>query len=380
MRLIHTANILLDRSYAGIPLPSTVANTCRARRREVLENIIQRAASWPADAVLIAGNLFEHDRVTPETLTFLRQTLAGAGVPVLIAPGPRDPFAHDSPYARMPWPDNAVVFDAPSWRSVTLDDASLTVHGFAAVSMATPPALPPLAPSADGRRHIALAYGWSAPGDEALPPHPLGGAVGYAALGKTAQARVIPSFPVHAAASPEPTGFEDEGAGAYLEIEWTDDEVIVTPVECGRTSFLRWAIDTATTPAWADLEQALLARTEADAETVLEVVLTGPMPVAWQEGLSEARETLRERVLHLRWLDDTEPAEDWEARAAEDSVAGDFFREINQALADAEGPQAAQLRRARAHGWGAIEGTPLPPRLPVANPPGDEDPSGDDEA
>src|SRR5690606_9137712 len=116
MRLIHTANILLDRAYADIPLPSAVGNACRARRREVFENIIQRAVSWPADAILIAGNLFEHDRVTPDTLTFLRQTLASAGAPVLIAPGPRDPFAHDSPYARMPWPDNVIVFDAPQWR------------------------------------------------------------------------------------------------------------------------------------------------------------------------------------------------------------------------------------------------------------------------
>lgn len=362
MRLIHTANALLDRSYAGIPLPAAVGNACRARRREVLENIIQRAASWPADAVLIAGNLFEHDRVTPETVTFLRQTLGGAGVPVLIAPGPRDPFAHDSPYARMPWPENVVVFDTPAWRSVALERVPLTVHGLAAVSMAEPDILPALSPEPDGRTHVALAHGWAADPEAGLPPHPLRGALAYAAFGMPTLARTEPAGRVEAAPAPEPGTFDDADAGAYLEIETDGAEITVMRVACGRMRFLRRRIDASSIQDEGELLDALTRHPDADADTILEVVLRGPVPPEWLPGIGATRGLLTERVAHLRWIDETEPDHDWDALANQGTVAGDFYREVTAALTDADRAQVAHLRRARAQGWAAFQGECLPLR------------------
>src|SRR5437879_1317577 len=107
MKLIHTSDLQLDCSFAASGLPPAQANKCRQGLRDALTRILRRAREWPADAVLVAGDLFEHGRVSPDTLQFLRREFeALRPIPIFIAPGNQDPFTGDSPYAVEPWPAN----------------------------------------------------------------------------------------------------------------------------------------------------------------------------------------------------------------------------------------------------------------------------------
>jgi len=117
IRLIHTADIHLDSCFAGTGMRAGFGNRRRQNLRDVLTSIVARAGDWPADALLIAGDLFEGDRISHDTTQFLSGLFESIPhVPVFIAPGNHDPFTPDSPYATMTWPENVAIFDSPQWQ------------------------------------------------------------------------------------------------------------------------------------------------------------------------------------------------------------------------------------------------------------------------
>ena len=132
MKLVHTADIHMDASFAGLAMPSSFGNRRRQSLRDVFHTIVERAGDWPADALLIAGDLFEHTRVSRDTLSFIvAEFQAIHHVPVFIAPGNHDPYQSDSPYAMESWPDNVHIFTEPAWRCHSVLEGRLAVHGFA---------------------------------------------------------------------------------------------------------------------------------------------------------------------------------------------------------------------------------------------------------
>ena len=130
MKLIHTADIHLDASFAASGLPLGFGNRRRQALRRVFERILTRAQAWPADAVLIAGDLYDHRRISRDTIAFLREQFERIRpIPILIAPGNRDPFTPASPYASEAWPANVFIFGEPRWTAHELHHVPLTVHG-----------------------------------------------------------------------------------------------------------------------------------------------------------------------------------------------------------------------------------------------------------
>lgn len=109
MRLVAFSDLHLDAPFArGGP---ALVRLRRAALREALIGVAQLATSVDADAVLCAGDLFEHDRVSPDTAELLRRTFAElAPTPVLLAPGNHDWFGASSIYATTAWSSNVHVF------------------------------------------------------------------------------------------------------------------------------------------------------------------------------------------------------------------------------------------------------------------------------
>lgn len=112
-----------------------------------LGRALDLAAARGAHFVLVAGDLFEARHVRQGTLVRLADTLDGARVPVLIAPGNHDALTADSPYLVRPWPANVHVF-GPEPTAMRLGD--VTIWGAGLVS---------------GRDHRGRLDGFSAPRD-----------------------------------------------------------------------------------------------------------------------------------------------------------------------------------------------------------------------
>jgi DNA repair exonuclease SbcCD nuclease subunit len=87
LRVLHTADVHLDSDGYGDPAQQ-VAH--RERERRVFQQIVDRALSDEVDLVLIAGDLFDHNRAADETVAFVRAELDRLRQPVVILPGNHD--------------------------------------------------------------------------------------------------------------------------------------------------------------------------------------------------------------------------------------------------------------------------------------------------
>jgi len=155
MKLLHFADLHLDAPFAWAP--PEAARLRRRNRRESLTRILELANGERCDAILAAGDLFEVDRVRPDTLEFLRSSFAGVGIPVYLAPGNHDWLSSASPYLTVQWPANVHVFTEARLQPVTLRDG-LTLWGAAHRAPAnTPNFFAGFHPDRGGV-HIALAH------------------------------------------------------------------------------------------------------------------------------------------------------------------------------------------------------------------------------
>jgi DNA repair exonuclease SbcCD nuclease subunit len=128
VKLLLFADLHLDAPFAWAR-PET-ARLRRANRRETLTRILALADAERVDAVLCAGDLFEHDRVTPDTIAFLQSSFARTDRRIVLAPGNHDWYSPRSPYAVTDWSPNVHLFTETSLAALTLADG-VTLWGAA---------------------------------------------------------------------------------------------------------------------------------------------------------------------------------------------------------------------------------------------------------
>ncbi len=111
MRILAFSDLHLDAPFAqGGP---ELAKLRRTDLRHTLERIVRLADELGVDALMCAGDLYEHKRFTPDTVKLLERVFGEiAPVPVLISPGNHDWYGPSSIYATASWSSNVHVFDS----------------------------------------------------------------------------------------------------------------------------------------------------------------------------------------------------------------------------------------------------------------------------
>lgn len=130
MRLLHIADLHLDRAFAGM----TFVGCDGARRR----NMLRRALEWAvdlalerkADVVTIGGDLFELEHVTADTAAFIQRQLSRLSCPVMVAAGNHDYAGPASPYRTQTWPANVKLAVAQALTRVDVADAVIWSLGY----------------------------------------------------------------------------------------------------------------------------------------------------------------------------------------------------------------------------------------------------------
>jgi len=111
LSILHFSDLHLDTSFSESRLPPEIGRRCRESLRNTFVELFKIARERNADAVTIAGDLFENERVQPETLKFLAEHFSRlAPTPIFIAPGLRDHAGPHSAYRMQRWPPNVHVF------------------------------------------------------------------------------------------------------------------------------------------------------------------------------------------------------------------------------------------------------------------------------
>ncbi len=372
VRFIHTSDIHLDTSFAGAGLPSRLGDRKREAIRATLRRILDDARSQEADFILIAGDLFEHDRVTPDTVEFLKGQFAGCSpLMIFIAPGNHDPYLRGSPYVEEGWPANVHVFSDEDFRSVDLTDVGTRITGFGySRTWLQDPCFRKLPVLADDLINVVVAHGSDTsrvPGGKAVHG-PLtieeiaGKNVRYCALGHYHQQGQV-SNPIDAtqvwySGIPEGRGWDEEGPCAYLLVEIDRDQVRVESKPCNQYPLRTMEIDCSGFASREQIISAILAGCNKvfDSSTILRVKLTGELDPRLDLSLSEMEERLADIALYISWEDRTESALDFGLLACEGTLAGQFVREINERIDRLAGSERAVLERARQYGVQALLG------------------------
>ena len=158
LTFLHTADVHLDSRPAGAAQPPRVYRA--------FEAIIDRALGANVDLVLIAGDLFDHNRVADETVTFAQSQLRRLHCPAVILPGNHDCLHPNGIYHRHDFSaacDNVRIITELDGQTMAFPELDLVVWGRAMETHE--PAFRPLANiparhARPARWHVAMAHGF----------------------------------------------------------------------------------------------------------------------------------------------------------------------------------------------------------------------------
>lgn len=128
IKLLHCADLHLDSPFSRCDRAE--AERRRNELRGALSSLLVYAKASQIDVVLIAGDLFDSDYVTKDTLEFLSRTFEKASpVRIFIAPGNHDPIGGRTPYRAVRFPDNVHIFSEEKLTKVELPEKGAAVYG-----------------------------------------------------------------------------------------------------------------------------------------------------------------------------------------------------------------------------------------------------------
>jgi DNA repair exonuclease SbcCD nuclease subunit len=313
MRFLHTADWQLGMTrhfLAGDAQPRY-----SAARRDAVSGLGALAAEVGAEFVVVSGDVFEHNQLTPQVIGQSLEAMRAIGIPVYLLPGNHDPLDASSVYTSKLFsaerPDNVIVLDragahevrpgleivAAPWRSKapTTDLVGEVLDG-----------LPD-----DGTTRVLVAHG----GVDVLDPDRdkpslirlamledalNRGAIHYVALGdKHSLTQVGNTGRVWYPGSPEVTNFDDvESDPGHVLIVEMDESVTVQPRRVGHWRFITLRRQVDNNRDIADLDVNLDQLTEKD-RTVVRLALTGSLTVTDRAALDACLDKYARLFAHL---------------------------------------------------------------------------------
>lgn len=147
--LVHSSDLHLGASPHGPDLAA-------------LPQVLAAVRAVGADVLLLAGDIFDHNRVPLRLLDAVARALADAAIPVVILPGNHDCLAPGSVYRRggLSDPPNVYVLGVTHDETVVLPDLDLEIWGRPHLDYADMSPLAGAHPrSRPERRHVTTAHG-----------------------------------------------------------------------------------------------------------------------------------------------------------------------------------------------------------------------------
>ena len=371
LKLLHTGDLHLDSPFARLD-PGHAAIR-RRELRDAFSEMVQYVHSHFIDILLIAGDLFDREFVTRETVEFLRREFAR--IPeckIFISPGNHDPFTEDSVYSRFSFGENVYVFPRAMLSHFYFEKLNAYVYGYAFENDSLRHC--PFAgyrTEDPGAYNILLGHGEFTPDTKYCPlteEHIAAFGADYTALGHVHNApdpTVTEGLAYAHCGCVEGRGFDEPGekGALYVEIEKENGVATVTceKLRFGRRRYEKIKVNVDGMTTLSEVEDAITAAVTDGAfgsDTLLRVTLTGR--IAPTVILSEALLAARiEGVFYAEVKDRTLPLYDIDYLKADPSVKGEFCRLLLPALEGEDEEARSLATMALRYGLAAITGEDL---------------------
>lgn len=345
LTILHAADLHLDSPFSGLS-PEQSAQR-RRELRQLPSRLAELAKDRKVDLVLLPGDLFDGQRVYPETIEALTAALAEMTVPVFIAPGNHDCCDSRSPYTTARWPENVHIFTRPAMESVELPGLNCVVHGcaFTAPHREDDPLANFTIPE-NGKTHLLCVHGEVGQNGVYAPISPAslsGCGANYVALGHIhagsglqKAGSVTWAYP----GCPEGRGFDECGPKGVLLVT-VGDEV---SAEFIPTCLRQYRIEPLELPG----------QPEGNSPDLVRLLLRGEQNRP--PNLLQLTEQWKDHFFHLELRDETTLPRDLWARVGEDTLTGLFLRQMKEKLDEADEGERPGLLLAARFGLAALEG------------------------
>ena len=335
LRLLHFADLHLDRSFASERLSGVGAQRRRGDLRAALQRIVERASQAKVDLITCAGDLFEQDHVTRDTAAFLTQTLGNAGLPVLIAPGNADPAVPSSPYRYLRWPDNVTIATHSELRPYRYGDVHIWAAGFTGPEVAEAP-LRDFARQDEGT-HLLLVHASDmsqvpegvTPYKPILPTQVEQAGFRHALLGHYHEAHT--GGPMTYPGSPEPLGWNETGRHCTALVTIEDDGAVQVLLEdVNQRQFAQETIDITGMTSPDQVRDAVFAIREGKhlEGAVIRATLVGERARSLNIDPQALSTECSDGFAYLEFRDQSRVSHDLEAATQEFTSRGEMVRKL----------------------------------------------------
>jgi len=353
-KILHCGDIHLGIKLTGL---GKAGDKVRASLKDAFSKMIDTCLESDIDAFIIAGDLFESNKISKPLLDFaLREISRLNNIPAILIPGTHDCLEENSIYNTLrdeEVPDNLYMFDDPEKTRIGFPDLGLTFYcnPNQTVKSSNSP-IKNLEPEKSPGYHIAIAHGsLQIPGKSSPDDWPIGleeienSGFDYIALGHWHSYMRAPTTKVPAVycGSPEPLTFKQKDAGWGAIINLSEGKVEIDKIKIGKLEWNTIELSCQSFKYTLELERELSKHVGEN--KLLRVLLTGVFPSDGYIDFGRLLEHMGDQFLHLELIDRSQsvPENLEQMNLPETTILGQYIKLLAAEAQAQENPEQAHL-------------------------------------
>ncbi|MBE7033536.1 MAG: DNA repair exonuclease [Ruminococcaceae bacterium] len=328
LKIVHCADIHIGASFGR--LPSHLASLRAEEQRNTFLNTIIYCKEKSVDALLICGDLFDSPTPSKRDAEFVRKALSSLSpVPVFIITGNHDYMCSDSPFSKGNYfSDNVHIFPCFDYH-FDIPEKNTVIYGKSYSSAFTEASFTDISPDKSRINILCLHGDFNSSGDynqinkDLLSSLP----INYTAMGHIHKEEIFQSGNVKCAYSGalDPTGFDDDGFTGFIYAEITEDETNLSPIPLSKRHYRNISYDV----SGEDTEKILQGiKNIINSEDLYKITLVGE--TSDELNTDFLQNELEPCCFYVELFDETSISYDFDAIEKEESLRGEFLREVRK--------------------------------------------------
>jgi len=353
---LHTGDIHLGIKLSGL---GRSADKVRAAVKDAFARMIDICLNSDVDAFVIAGDLFDSNRVSKPLWDFaIREIARLEHIPAIVIPGTHDCLDDNSIWDSIEsseYPENLHIFNDSEKTKFVFPDLGLSFYARPNGSpRATESPLTGLHPESSPGYHIALAHGsLQIPGKSSPDDWPISldqienSGFDYIALGHWHSYLQAPTIKVPAvySGSPEPLSFKHKDAGWAAMVEFDEGNVKIEKFQIGRLEFKTIEFPGESYKYTLELEREISKHVGEN--RLLKVLLTGIFPSDGYIDFERLQMNMEDQFLYLSVVDRSTSIPEDLAKLSfpETTILGQYIKLLSEETAQDQNPERAEMLR-----------------------------------
>lgn len=351
MKFIHCADIHLDS-----PFTLTSPEEARRRRtelRSVFSSLVLHAKTAGCELFFISGDLFDDSNAAKDTFEMLYHEMSSfPSCRFFISPGNHDPYYEKSPYKLVNFPENVHIFTSPDMEYVDIPDSDVRVYGYAFTSdTKTDSPLEGFRVHDDSKINILVAHGDISSGLSNYCPiyekDIASSGFDYVALGhihKASGVKYAGDVPYAYPGCLEGRGFDETGYKGALIGEIEKGKLDIKSVKFSRRRYEIVSCDVTGASSVTQIAEKLISTcSQYSDDTALRLILEGVTTPDFTVDDVTVRGLIA-KPYYLEVKDNTLPLYNAEYLKSDNTVIGEFYRNIEPQLVS-DSPETREIAR-----------------------------------